>query len=102
MGVMGGSQTAGVLAQIAEDSHKRLGKPWSEQNADKIRKPIIEQIEREGSPYYTSARLWDDGVIDPVDTRKVLALCLRTAMNNPGGETKFGVFRMWALDFFKH
>lgn len=94
MGVMGGSQAAGVLAQIAEDSHKRLGKPWSKENADKIKKPIIEQIEREGSPYYTSARLWDDGVIDPTDTRKVLALSLRIAMNNPGEETKFGIFRM--------
>lgn len=91
---MGGSQTAGVLAQVAEDSHKRLGKPWSERNADKIRKTIIEQIEREGSPYFTSARVWDDGVIDPIDTRKVLALSLRISMNKPGGESKFGVFRM--------
>lgn len=91
---MGGSQVAGVLAQIAEDSHKRLGKTWSDEKAAKIKKPIIEQIEREGCPYFTSARLWDDGVIDPIDTRKVLALSLRVAMNNPGGETKFGVFRM--------
>lgn len=94
MGVMGGSQAAGVLAQIAEDAHRRLGKPWSEENAEKIKKPIIEQIGREGSPYFTSARLWDDGIIDPIDTRNVLALSLRVAMNNAGGETKFGVFRM--------
>lgn len=91
---MGGFQAAGVLAQIAEDAHKRLGKPWSDADALKIKEPIIEQIEREGSPYFTSARLWDDGVIDPIDTRKVLALSLRVAMNCPGGETKFGVFRM--------
>lgn len=94
MGVMGGTQAAGVLAQIAEDSHKRLGKPWSEKEAEQIKRPIIEQIEREGSPYFTSARLWDDGIIDPIDTRKVLALSLRIAMNSPSAETKFGIFRM--------
>lgn len=91
---MGSTQVAGVLAQIAEESSKRQGKPWNDEVAAKIKKPIIEQIEREGSPYFTSARIFDDGVIDPIDTRRVLALCLRVTANNPGAETKFGVFRM--------
>lgn len=92
--VMGGPQAAGVLAQIAEDQYKRAGQPWSDERANKIKKPIIEQFEKEGSPYYSTARLWDDGIIDPADTRQVLGLSLSAAMNNPGGETKFGVFRM--------
>lgn len=92
--VMGGSQAAGVLAQIAEDQHRRAKKEWNEAKANEIKQPIVEQFEREGSPYYSTARLWDDGIIDPADTRKVLALSLRAAMNNPGGDTKFGIFRM--------
>lgn len=92
--VMGGSQAAGVLAQIAEEQHKRTGKEWTAEKADSIKNPIIEQFDREGSPYYSTARLWDDGIIDPIDTRKVLALSLSVAMKNPGGETKFGIFRM--------
>lgn len=91
---MGGSQAAGVLAQIAEEQHKRAGKEWMDEHADKIKKPIIEQFEREGSPYYSTARLWDDGIIDPIDTRKVLALSLQATKKNPGGDTKFGIFRM--------
>lgn len=91
---MGGSQAAGVLAQIAEDQHKRSGKTWTDDQANKIKKPIIEQFDKEGSPYYSTARLWDDGIIDPIDTRKVLGLSLSAAMNNSGGDTKFGVFRM--------
>lgn len=91
---MGGEQAAGVLAQIAEEQHKRANKEWSEEQANKIKNPIIEQFDREGSPYYSTARLWDDGIIDPVDTRKVLAMSLKVAMNNAGGETKFGIFRM--------
>lgn len=61
---------------------------------DKIRQPIVERFETEASPYYSTARLWDDGIVDPVDTRRVLGLSLQAAMNNCGGETKFGVFRM--------
>lgn len=91
---MGGSQAAGVLAQIAEDQHKRSGKTWTDEQVNKIKKPIIEQFDKEGSPYYSTAHLWDDGIIDPIDTRKVLGLSLRAAINNPGGDTKFGVFRM--------
>lgn len=92
--VMGGSQAANVLAQIAEEQNKRVGKLLSDEQANKIKDPIQSQFESEGSPYYSTARLWDDGIIDPADTRKVLALSLRVAMNNANGDTKFGVFRM--------
>jgi len=92
--VMGGSQAANVLAQISEEQNKRAGKSWSDEQANKIKEPIEKQFETEGSPYYSTARLWDDGIIDPVDTRKVLALSLHVAMNNAKSDTKFGVFRM--------
>lgn len=92
--VMGGSQAAGVLAQITEDQYKRQGKEFTKEQADKLKNPIIEQFDKEGSPYYSTARLWDDGIIDPADTRKVLGLSLIAAMNAKPKETKFGVFRM--------
>lgn len=92
--VMGGVQAAGVLDQITEDQHKRSGKVWTKEASENLKRPIVEQFEKEGSPYYSTARLWDDGIIDPKDTRRVLGLSLSAAMNNPGGETKFGVFRM--------
>lgn len=92
--VMGGSQAANVLAQIAEEQNKRAGKSWTDEQANKIKQPITKQFDEEGSPYYSTARLWDDGIIDPADTRKVLALSLRVAMNNANEDTKFGVFRM--------
>lgn len=92
--VMGGSQAAGVLNQITEDQHKRSGKEWTREASEKLKGPIIEQFEKEGSPYYSTARLWDDGIIDPMDTRRVLGLSLNAALNNPGGATNFGVFRM--------
>lgn len=92
--VMGGEQAAGVLATIAQDRALREGKPWTQEQEDKIKKPILDKFEREGHPYYSSARLWDDGVIDPVDTRQVLALALSTSLNKKIEETKFGVFRM--------
>ncbi|XP_055688956.1 probable methylcrotonoyl-CoA carboxylase beta chain, mitochondrial [Lutzomyia longipalpis] len=92
--VMGGSQAAGVLAQITEEQHKRSGKPWTEEQSEKLKRPIIERFEHEGSPYYSTARLWDDGIIDPADTRRVLGLSLSAALNNPGDATRFGVFRM--------
>ena len=91
---MGGTQAAGVLAQITEDQYKRSGKQWTQEIGDKIKKPIIEQFEHEGSAYYSTARLWDDGIIYPVDTRRVLGLSLNAALNAPIQETKFGVFRM--------
>lgn len=92
--VMGGAQAANVLDQITEDQHKRAGKVWSKEASDKLKAPIVEQFEQEGSPYYSTARLWDDGIIDPMDTRRVLGLSLSSALNNPGGDTNFGVFRM--------
>lgn len=90
----GGAQAANVLAQVTEEQYKRLGKEFTEEMRDKIRQPIVERFETEASPYYSTARLWDDGIVDPVDTRRVLGLSLQAAMNNCGGETKFGVFRM--------
>ncbi|XP_044263277.1 probable methylcrotonoyl-CoA carboxylase beta chain, mitochondrial [Tribolium madens] len=87
--VMGGRQAAGVLSQV-----QSRGKNWSQKEKDDFEAPIIEQFEREGSPYFSSARLWDDGVIDPKDTRKVLGLSLAAALNAQPEKTKFGVFRM--------
>lgn len=92
--VMGGTQAANVLAQITEDQRKRAGKEFSEEEAQKLKTPIVEMFEREGSPYYSTARLWDDGIIDPANTRQVLGLSLKAALNNSVQETKFGVFRM--------
>ncbi|RZC40955.1 methylcrotonoyl-CoA carboxylase beta chain, mitochondrial, partial [Asbolus verrucosus] len=86
--VMGGRQAAGVLSQVFSK-----GKQWSQKEKDEYEAPIIEQFEREGSPYFSSARIWDDGVIDPKDTRKVLGLSLAAALNAEVEETKFGVFR---------
>ncbi|KAH8371564.1 hypothetical protein KR093_008035 [Drosophila rubida] len=92
--VMGGTQAANVLAQITADQRKRAGKEFTEAEAQKIKTPIVEMFEREGSPYYSTARLWDDGIIDPANTRQVLGLSLKAALNNAGHDTKFGVFRM--------
>lgn len=86
--VMGGAQAAGVLSQVASK-----GK-WTQEKIDEFEKPIVDKFEQEGSPYYSTARLWDDGIIDPKDTRKVLGLSLAAAMNNADNETDFGVFRM--------
>ncbi|KAK9503854.1 hypothetical protein O3M35_010323 [Rhynocoris fuscipes] len=92
--VMGGEQAAGVLAQIARDQRMRRNESWSEDDEKALKDPIISQFEDEGSPYFSTARLWDDGIIDPVDTRKILGLSLSAALNAPIPETKFGVFRM--------
>ncbi|GIY32894.1 methylcrotonoyl-CoA carboxylase beta chain, mitochondrial [Caerostris extrusa] len=92
--VMGGEQAANVLAQITRDQRKREGKPWSEEEENALKQPIIERFEEEGHPYYSSARLWDDGIIDPADTRRVLGLSLSAALNSEIEDTKFGVFRM--------
>ncbi|KAH8254637.1 hypothetical protein KR032_011345 [Drosophila birchii] len=92
--VMGGAQAANVLAQITQDQRKRAGKEFSEEEAQKLKAPIVEMFEAEGSPYYSTARLWDDGIIDPANTRQVLGLSLKAALNNGGQDTKFGVFRM--------
>uniref|UniRef100_A0A0C9QN30 Mccc2_0 protein n=2 Tax=Fopius arisanus TaxID=64838 RepID=A0A0C9QN30_9HYME len=92
--VMGGEQAAGVLAQIAREQRERDGGIWTQHEEDNLKKPIIKQFEKEGSPYYASARLWDDGVIDPVDTRIVVAMSLAASLNAPIPESNFGIFRM--------
>ncbi|XP_017125820.1 probable methylcrotonoyl-CoA carboxylase beta chain, mitochondrial [Drosophila elegans] len=92
--VMGGTQAANVMAQITQDQRKRAGKEFSEEEAQRLKAPIVEMFEAEGSPYYSTARLWDDGIIDPANTRQVLGLSLKAAVNNAGQDTKFGVFRM--------
>ncbi len=92
--VMGGEQAAGVLAQVKKDQFERRGENWSAQEETEFKQPIIEQYEHQGHPYYASARLWDDGVIDPADTRTVLGLAISAALNAPVSATRFGVFRM--------
>ena len=92
--VMGGEQAAGVLATVKRDGIEAGGKAWSAEEEDSFKAPIREQYEQQGHPYYASARLWDDGIIDPADTRRVLGLGLSAAMNAPAEETKFGIFRM--------
>jgi 3-methylcrotonyl-CoA carboxylase beta subunit len=92
--VMGGEQAATVLATIRRDAIEAKGGAWSADDEAAFKAPIREQYEREGHPYYASARLWDDGVIDPADTRKVLALGISAALNKPVEATRFGVFRM--------
>ncbi|SDN15132.1 carboxyl transferase domain-containing protein [Pseudomonas jinjuensis] len=94
IGVMGGEQAAGVLAQVKREQAERAGHALSAEEEAKIKKPILDQYERQGHPYYSSARLWDDGVIDPAQTREVLALALSASLNAPVEPTKFGVFRM--------
>ena len=92
--VMGGEQAATVLATIRRDAIEAKGGSWSGTEETAFKAPLREQYEREGHPYYASARLWDDGVIDPADTRKVLALGISAALNQPIEPTRFGVFRM--------
>jgi 3-methylcrotonyl-CoA carboxylase beta subunit len=92
--VMGGEQAASVLATVKRDGIEARGGQWSAEEEAAFRQPILEQYEHQGHPYYASARLWDDGVIDPLDTRTTLALGLSAALNAPIAETKFGVFRM--------
>ncbi|TMH37566.1 MAG: methylcrotonoyl-CoA carboxylase [Betaproteobacteria bacterium] len=92
--VMGGEQAATVLATIRRDAIEAKGERWSDDEENAFKLPIREQYEREGHPYYASARLWDDGVIDPADTRKVLGLAISAALNRPIDKTTFGVFRM--------
>jgi 3-methylcrotonyl-CoA carboxylase beta subunit len=92
--VMGGEQAATVLATIRRDALEARGGAWSADEEEAFKAPIRAQYEREGHPYFASARLWDDGVIDPADTRRVLALALAAARNAPPQRTRFGVFRM--------
>ncbi|RVU32314.1 MULTISPECIES: carboxyl transferase domain-containing protein [Neptunomonas] len=92
--VMGGEQAAGVMATVTRDGKERRGESWSEAEEAEFKQPIIDTYEHQGHPYYASARLWDDGVIDPAQTREVIGMGLSAALNKPVGETRFGVFRM--------
>jgi acetyl-CoA carboxylase carboxyltransferase component len=92
--VMGGHQAANVLLTVRLDNLRRTGKDMSGADREEFTRPILDKYETEGSPYYSTARLWDDGIIDPVDTRTVLGLGIAAALNAPVPETKFGVFRM--------
>jgi 3-methylcrotonyl-CoA carboxylase beta subunit len=92
--VMGGEQAASVLATIKREALERSGEGFSEADEEKLKAPIREQFERQGHPYYASARLWDDGVIDPLDTRKILGLALALTRAQETAATRFGVFRM--------
>jgi 3-methylcrotonyl-CoA carboxylase beta subunit len=92
--VMGGEQAANVLAQVKRDQKERAGESWPEEEEAAFKQPILDQYEEQGHPYYASARLWDDGVIDPAQTRQVLGLAISAALNRPIEDTRFGVFRM--------
>jgi 3-methylcrotonyl-CoA carboxylase beta subunit len=92
--VMGGAQAASVLATVKRDGIEGKGGSWSHEEEEAFKQPILEQYDRQGHPYYASARLWDDGVIAPADTRCTLGLALSAALNAPIEETRFGVFRM--------
>jgi 3-methylcrotonyl-CoA carboxylase beta subunit len=92
--VMGGEQAASVLAQVKRDGMEARGESWSPEEENFFKSPIRDQYETQGHPYYASARLWDDGIIDPADTRMVLGLGISAAMNAETVKTQFGVFRM--------
>jgi 3-methylcrotonyl-CoA carboxylase beta subunit len=92
--VMGGEQAASVLATVRRDGIEAKGGSWSRDEEAAFKQPILDQFERQAHPYYASARLWDDGVIDPADTRRVLALAISASLNAPIPDAKFGVFRM--------
>jgi 3-methylcrotonyl-CoA carboxylase beta subunit len=92
--VMGGEQAASVLATLRRDNLQLQGQSWSAEDEAAFKAPIRDKYEREGHPYYASARLWDDGIIDPVDTRQVLALGIAASLHAPIADTRFGLFRM--------
>jgi 3-methylcrotonyl-CoA carboxylase beta subunit len=92
--VMGGEQAANVLAQVRRDKIEAAGKVWPAEEEEAFKAPVLKQFERQAHPYYASARLWDDGIIDPAETRMVLGLSLSAALNAPTQDTRFGVFRM--------
>ncbi|MGA3307199.1 MAG: carboxyl transferase domain-containing protein [Xanthobacteraceae bacterium] len=92
--LMGSEQAASVLATVRRDNLDAAGKKWPEVEEEEFKRPIREKFEAEGNPYFATARLWDDGIITPAETRRVLALCFSAALNAPITETKFGVFRM--------
>jgi 3-methylcrotonyl-CoA carboxylase beta subunit len=92
--VMGGEQAASVLATVKRDGIEAKGDAWSKAEEEEFKRPLLEQYERQGHPYYATARLWDDGVIAPEETRRILALAISASLNAPIEETRFGVFRM--------
>lgn len=92
--VMGGEQAANVLAQITREKKERAGEPWTAEEEEAVKKPILDEYATKAHAYYSSARLWDDGIIDPLDTRRILALSLSAALNAPILPTHFGLFRM--------
>ncbi len=94
IGVMGAQQAAGVLVQVKREQAERAGQHYSDEDEQRLKQPIVEQYEKQAHAYYSSARLWDDGVIDPAQTREVLALALSASLNAPIEPTRFGVFRM--------
>ena len=91
---MGGEQAATVLATVKRDQRAREGRPLSDEEEAAIRTPILEKYESEGSPYYSTARLWDDGILDPLHTRDALALGVSASYNAPIAPAAYGVFRM--------
>jgi 3-methylcrotonyl-CoA carboxylase beta subunit len=91
---MGGEQAASVLATVRRDGLEARGESWSDEDEEAFKAPIRAQYETQGSPYYSTARLWDDGIIDPTDTRRVLGLGLAAAANAPIPEPSYGVWRM--------
>lgn len=92
--VMGGEQAASVLATVKRDNYEAKGESWSNEQEEKFKQPIRDQYEQTGNPYFATARLWDDGIIDPRDTRKVLGLAIAASMNAPIKKTDYGIFRM--------
>ncbi len=92
--VMGGEQAATVLVTVKQEQYRARGMEMSQEEIEALRKPILEKYEREGSAYYSTSRLWDDGILDPVDTRKVIAMGIAMSLNNKYPEQKYGVFRM--------
>jgi acetyl-CoA carboxylase carboxyltransferase component len=91
---MGGEQAAGVLIQVKEEQLAARGQEMDPGDREKLRNEILEKYEREGAAFYSTARLWDDGIIDPVDTRKIIAMGIAASLNKKFPETKYGVFRM--------
>jgi 3-methylcrotonyl-CoA carboxylase beta subunit len=92
--VMGGEQAASVLATLRRDAHEAQGKPWSAEEEEAFKAPIRARYDSEGSPYFATARLWDDGVLAPSQTRRALSLAFSACLNAPAEPTRFGVFRM--------
>ena len=92
--VMGGEQAASVLTEIQKSANAKRGVHWTSEEEAAFKQPYLAKYQRESHPFYASARLWDDGVIDPIQTRDVLGLCISATLNAPSVDTKFGVFRM--------